>query len=118
MKQMKKTELDVLLQTGIITKRKSWALSSQKNVPYMFLHKIIQEFLASLYISMNLIAIEEIMNAIQLVYCDGTSIMDIRQLFIFTCGLCHPAAERISKHIMDVITRDMESKLQGNQARP
>ncbi|KAH3854341.1 hypothetical protein DPMN_096878 [Dreissena polymorpha] len=40
--------------------------------------------------------------------------MDIGQLFIFTCGMCPPAADRISKHIMDVITRDMESTLHDN----
>ncbi|XP_052237704.1 uncharacterized protein LOC127849021 [Dreissena polymorpha] len=108
---MTKTKLDYLLQTGIITKKKSLALSSRKNVPYMFLHKTIQEFLASLYIAMNQPDIENILNTIQSVYCDYKSILDIGQLFIFTCGMCAPAAERISKHITDVITCDLESKL-------
>ncbi|KAH3749581.1 hypothetical protein DPMN_184082 [Dreissena polymorpha] len=108
---MTKTKLDYLLQTGIITKKKSLALSSRKNVPYMFLHKTIQEFLASLYIAMNQSDIENILSTIQSVYCDYKSILDIGQLFIFTCGMCAPAAERISKHITDVITCDLESKL-------
>ncbi|KAH3713994.1 hypothetical protein DPMN_073797 [Dreissena polymorpha] len=108
---MTKTKLDYLLQTGIITKKKSLALRSQKNVPYMFVHKTIQEFLASLYIAMNQTDIEDILNAIQSVYCDGKSILDIGQLFIFTCGMCASAVERMSKHMMDVITRDMENNL-------
>ncbi|XP_052234887.1 uncharacterized protein LOC127847196 isoform X2 [Dreissena polymorpha] len=108
---MTKTKLDYLLQTGIITKKKSLALSSRKNVPYMFLHKTIQEFLASLYIAMNQSDIENILSTIQSMYCDYKSILDIGQLFIFTCGMCAPAAERISKHITDVITCDLESKI-------
>ncbi|KAH3724941.1 uncharacterized protein LOC127852175 isoform X19 [Dreissena polymorpha] len=108
---MTKTKLDYLLQTGIITKKKELALSSRKNVPYMFVHKTIQEFLASLYIERNQTEIEDIMNVIQSVYCDADSILDIGQLFIFTCGMCAPAAERMSQHIMDVITCDFESKL-------
>ncbi|KAH3749645.1 hypothetical protein DPMN_184146 [Dreissena polymorpha] len=111
---MTKTKLYYLLQTGIITKKKSLALSSRKNVPYMFLHKTIQEFLASLYIAMNQPDIENILNTIQSVYCDYKSILDIGQLFIFTCGMCAPAAERLSKHITDVITCDLESKLTSN----
>ncbi|KAH3754061.1 hypothetical protein DPMN_188720 [Dreissena polymorpha] len=107
---MTKTKLYYLLQTGIITKKKSLALSSRKNVPYMFLHKTIQEFLASLYIAMNQPDIENTLNTIQSVYCDYRSILDIGQLFIFTCGMCAPAAERISKHITDVITCVLESK--------
>ncbi|XP_052241974.1 uncharacterized protein LOC127852175 isoform X4 [Dreissena polymorpha] len=108
---MTKTKLDYLLQTGIITKKKALALSSRKNVPYMFVHKTIQEFLASLYIAMNQTDIADILNVIQSVYCDADSILDIGQLFIFTCGMCAPAAERMSQHIMDVITCDFESKL-------
>ncbi|XP_052244933.1 uncharacterized protein LOC127854041 isoform X2 [Dreissena polymorpha] len=108
---MTKTQLKYLLQTGVITKKKSLALSPQKNIPYMFVHKTIQEFLASMHIAINQMGIEDIMSAIQSAYCDGKSIMDIGQLFIFTCGMCGPAAERMSKHMMDVITSDMESKL-------
>ncbi|KAH3724950.1 hypothetical protein DPMN_050777 [Dreissena polymorpha] len=108
---MTKKKLDYLLQTGIITKKKALALSSLKNVPYMFVHKTIQEFLASLYIAMNPTNTEDILNAIQSLYCDADSILGIGQLFIFTCGMCAPAAERMSKHIMDVITCDIESKL-------
>ncbi|KAH3723459.1 uncharacterized protein LOC127853477 isoform X1 [Dreissena polymorpha] len=110
-KHMKKSQLDYLLQTGIITKKKSFALSSQKNIPYMFVHKTIQEFLASMHIAINQTEIEDNLNAIQSVYCDCESILDIGQLFIFTCGMCAPAAERMSKHIMDVISRDMERTL-------
>ncbi|KAH3707958.1 hypothetical protein DPMN_067379 [Dreissena polymorpha] len=109
---MTKTELDYLLQTGIVTKKKSLALCPGKNCPYMFVHKTIQEFLTSLYISMNMTEMDAIMRAIQLAYCDGRSILDISQLFIFTCGICPPAAERMSKHITDVLTNDIESKLQ------
>ncbi|KAH3723449.1 hypothetical protein DPMN_049237 [Dreissena polymorpha] len=108
---MTKTQLDYLLQTGIITKKKSLSLSSGKNIPYMFVHKTIQEFLASMHIAINQVDIEDNLNAIQSVYCDGKSILDIGQLFIFTCGMCAPVAERMSKHMMDVITSDMESKL-------
>ncbi|KAH3708036.1 uncharacterized protein LOC127856877 isoform X1 [Dreissena polymorpha] len=113
---MTKTELDYLLQTGIITKKKSLALCPGKNVPYMFVHKTIQEFLSSLtlYIAMNPTKMDAIMHALQLAYCDGRSILDIGQLFIFTCGTCSPAAERMSKHISDVITNDMECKLQDD----
>ncbi|XP_052251305.1 uncharacterized protein LOC127858315 isoform X5 [Dreissena polymorpha] len=113
---MTKTELDYLLQTGIITRKKSLALCPEKNVPYMFVHKTIEEFLASLYIAMNQTEMDAIMHAIQLAYCDSTSIMDIGQLFIFTCGICPTAAERMSKHITDVITYDMESKLQDSSS--
>ncbi|KAH3724954.1 hypothetical protein DPMN_050781 [Dreissena polymorpha] len=108
---MTKPKLDYLLQTGIITKKKTLALSSRKNVPYMFVHKTIQEFLASLYIAMNRTDIADILNVIQSVYCDADSILDIGQLFIFTCGMCAPAAERMSQYIMDVITSTFESKL-------
>ncbi|XP_052251519.1 uncharacterized protein LOC127858418 isoform X2 [Dreissena polymorpha] len=109
---MTKTEQDYLIQTGIITKKKSFALCPGMNVPYMFVHKTIQEFLSSLYIAMTRTEMDAIMHAIQLAYCDGKSILDIGQLFIFTCGICLPAAERMSKHITDVITNDMECKLQ------
>ncbi|KAH3723438.1 hypothetical protein DPMN_049226 [Dreissena polymorpha] len=95
----------------IITKKKSLALSQQKNIPYMFVHKTIQEFLASMHIAINQTDIEDILKDIQRVYCDGESILDIGQLFIFTCGMCVPVAERMSKHMMDVITSDMKSKL-------
>ncbi|KAH3723495.1 hypothetical protein DPMN_049283 [Dreissena polymorpha] len=108
---MTETQLGYLLQTGIITQKKSLALSPQKNIPYMFVHKTIQEFLASMHIAINQTGIEDIMSAIQSAYCDGKSILDIGQLFIFTCGMCAPVAERMSKHMMDVITSDMESKL-------
>ncbi|KAH3723632.1 hypothetical protein DPMN_049426 [Dreissena polymorpha] len=108
---MTKTQLDYLLQTGIITKKKSLALSPQKNIPYMFVHKTIQEFLASMHIAINQMDIEDNLNAIQSVYCAGKSILDIGQLFIFTCGMCAPVAERMSKHMMDVLTSDMERKL-------
>ncbi|KAH3723567.1 hypothetical protein DPMN_049358 [Dreissena polymorpha] len=108
---MTKTQVDYLLQTGIITKKKSLALSQQKNIPYMFVHKTIQEFLASMHIAINQTDIEDILKDIQRVYCDGESILDIGQLFIFTCGMCVPVAERMSKHMMDVITSDMKSKL-------
>ncbi|KAH3791430.1 hypothetical protein DPMN_144916 [Dreissena polymorpha] len=108
-KHMTKTQLGYLLQIGIITKKKSLALSPRKNVPFMFVHKTIQEFLASLYIAMHQTDIEDITNAIKSVYCDADSILDMGQLFIFTCVMC--AAERMSNHIMDVITCDMESKL-------
>ncbi|KAH3724910.1 hypothetical protein DPMN_050737 [Dreissena polymorpha] len=110
---MTKTKLDYLLQTGIITRKKALALSSRKNVPYMFVHKTIQEFLASLYIAMNQTDIADILNVIQSVYCDADSILDIGQLLIFTCGMCAPAAERMSQHIMDVITSafEIENKL-------
>ncbi|XP_052251310.1 uncharacterized protein LOC127858315 isoform X8 [Dreissena polymorpha] len=111
---MTKTELDYFLQTGVITRKKSLALCPEKNVPYMFVHKTIEEFLSSLYIAMNQTEMDAIMHAIQLAYCDSTSIMEIGQLFIFTCGICPPAAERMSKHITDVITCDMESKLHDN----
>ncbi|KAH3723536.1 hypothetical protein DPMN_049326 [Dreissena polymorpha] len=108
---MTKTQLKYLLQTGIITKKKSLTLSPQKNIPYMFVHKTNQEFLASMHIAINQMDIEDIMSAIQSAYCDCKSILDIGQLFIFTCGMCGPVAERMSKHMMDVITSDMESKL-------
>ncbi|XP_052244576.1 uncharacterized protein LOC127853827 [Dreissena polymorpha] len=108
---MTETQLGYLLQTGIITQKKSLALSPQKNIPYMFVHKTIQEFLASMHIAINQTGIEDIMSAIQSAYSDGESILDIGQLFIFTCGMCGPVAERMSKHMMDVITSDMESKL-------
>ncbi|KAH3723543.1 hypothetical protein DPMN_049333 [Dreissena polymorpha] len=108
---MTKTQLDYLLQTGIITKKKSLALSPQKNIPYMFVHKTIQEFLASMHIAINQTDIEDILKDIQRVNCDGESILDIGQLFIFTCGMCAPVAERMSKHMMDVITSDMKSQL-------
>ncbi|KAH3707964.1 uncharacterized protein LOC127858420 [Dreissena polymorpha] len=109
-----KTELDYLLQTGIITRKKSLAICPGKNVSYMFVHKTIQEFLTSLYIALNQTELEAIMHTIQMAYCDSTSILDIDQLFIFTCGICPPAAERMSKHISDVITYDIESQLHNS----
>ncbi|KAH3737368.1 hypothetical protein DPMN_043951 [Dreissena polymorpha] len=80
----------------------------------MFVHKTIHEFLASLFIAMNQTDIEDILNAIQSVYCDSKSLLDIGQLFIFTCGMCAQAANRMSMHIMDVITCDIERMLHSS----
>ncbi|XP_052217673.1 uncharacterized protein LOC127835339 isoform X1 [Dreissena polymorpha] len=109
---MTQTELDYILQTGIITKKKSLALCPEKNVPYMFVHKTIQEFLSSLYIAMNQTEMDAIMQALQMAFCDGPHILDIGQVFIFTCGMCPPAAERMSKHIMDVLTNVLSKNVQ------
>ncbi|KAH3724062.1 hypothetical protein DPMN_049864 [Dreissena polymorpha] len=95
LKHVTESELDYILQTGIITKKKSLALCARKNVPYMFMHKTIQEFLASLYIAMNQTETDTILHAVQLVYCDGSSIFNISQLFIFTCGMFPLAAEKM-----------------------
>ncbi|KAH3775865.1 hypothetical protein DPMN_177274 [Dreissena polymorpha] len=81
------------LNSGILSERKTSTLSCKPSTMF-FIHKSIQEFLAALYIALNVNVIDDVFSA----YLSQTpnSLFDISQVFIFVCGLNIGAANRIS----------------------
>ncbi|KAH3801088.1 uncharacterized protein LOC127838996 isoform X2 [Dreissena polymorpha] len=93
-KYLTKFEKMLALRTGILTEKKLSTLSYRPST-CSFIHKSVQEFLAALHIASN----EDLVDSdiLQQFNNGQIQLMEISQVFKFTCGLSITAANRLSR---------------------
>ncbi|XP_045199271.2 uncharacterized protein LOC123553733 [Mercenaria mercenaria] len=100
---LSKQDLNVALETGILTGNKVQTLTSRRYV-LSFIHKTYQEFLAALYISAYDVFPTEIFT-----FCESvTRLLDISYMFVFLSGLNGSKMNEMCPAITDVISDDIE----------
>ncbi|XP_053381145.1 uncharacterized protein LOC128549070 [Mercenaria mercenaria] len=100
---LSKQDLNVALETGILTGNKVQTLTSRRYV-LSFIHKTYQEFLAALYISACDVFPTEIFT-----FCESvTRLLDISYMFVFLSGLNGSKMNEMCPAITDVISDDIE----------
>ncbi|XP_052791038.1 uncharacterized protein LOC128225064 [Mya arenaria] len=95
--ELTQEELVCLLKTGVIRETKTHSLIKNTS-SFSFIHKTVQEFLASLHVSIHPDTFDRV---IKPYYVKNQDITDFEKVFVFVCGMNCDFAHRMSELLCD-----------------